>query len=208
MSRTNIRLDSPPAQQEAAGPGKALAVLTTTTAIALVVFSLADQLWITLGWQTPWDDARAPAGAWQAANVLLGLTFTTLAVGLRACMPTLPGLGRVAKAAGWVLTGSFAVVGLGFCLVAILARPIEQLPWLAPLGLAFLLMFLAAIPFGLGLRKRTPHRTIGALYALAIPAILVTAAIGAATGTAFGHPAIGESFLYLATAALVIRSSR
>jgi hypothetical protein len=210
MSATNSPLDtrSTTAGADAPGPSRGLAIAALALAVGLVILSFADQIWATFGWDQPWSDEHAPAAPWRASNLLMTLTFAALALALRASMPRLTDLGRVARVAGWVLVGSFAVLAAGFGVITITARTGEQLPWLAPSMLAFFVMFLAGIPFGVGLVRRTPERVIGWLYILAIPAILVTAAIGAATGSDFGHPAVGETCIYLGTAALALRSSR
>jgi hypothetical protein len=210
MSQTNSPLDtrSATAGTQASGPSRGLSIATLTLAVGLAVLSFADQIWATLSWEKPWNDEGAPAAAWRVSNLLMTLTFAALALALRASMPRLTNVGRVARVAGWVLVGSFAVLAAGFGVITITARTGEQLPWLAPAMLAFFVMFLAAIPFGIGLVRRTREPVIGWLYILAIPSILVTATIGAATGSDFGHPAIGESFIYLGTAALALRASR
>ena len=179
-------------------------------AMAISAWSLVDQAIRLAGRSPPWSDPDGPQGpVWRAFVIFGAVALATLAVSLSAAVPTLP-IGRVGRVAGRILTGSYVTLAGVYALNAItgladggIGRGYQVIG-----GSAFVVMFLSGIPLGAALLHRRVHRGAGYLFMSAVPTTLVTAAIGAVTGWALAHPAIGESSLYLATALLVLHTRR
>ncbi|MGS0684539.1 hypothetical protein ACVBEQ_05170 [Nakamurella sp. GG22] len=181
--------------------------VTVVLAVGISGWSLLDQALRLAGQAPPWGDPDGPQGLiWRAFVIFGALALVTLAVSLHAAMPTLP-IGRVGRAAGRILTGSYLTLAGVYALNALtglsdggIGRGYQIIG-----GAAFVVMFLSAVPLGATLLHHGVHRGAGVLLLSAVPTILVTAAVGAATDLAFAHPAIGESVIYLATALLAVR---
>lgn len=112
--------------------------------------------------------------------------------------------GRVARVLGWVLAASFAVLAATFLVVS-------PLSWLGldglmgalsgVVGVAFLVQLLAGMALGLTLWRRPATAPGNRVLAAALPAVLVTVALGFVAAD-WAHPAYVETCVIVGTALL------
>jgi len=191
-----------------AGTTRLTAWVIVVMAVGISAWSLVDQVLRLAGQAPPWGGPDEPQGlAWRGFVIFGAVAVATLAVSLHAAVPTLP-IGRVGRAAGRILTGSYLTLAGVYALNALTGLSdggIGGRGYQIIGGATFVVMFLSAIPFGATLLHHRVHRGAGVLLVSAVPTTLATAAVAAATGWASAHPALGESSIYLATAILAVR---
>lgn len=115
--------------------------------------------------------------------------------------------GRVARATRWLLVTCLALLAAGFLLVTPFVNP-ETLPApvAAPVGIAFMLMLLAAPVLGLAVRRVEPLRPGSLLLVAMLPVLALTLAVSL-VAPRLGHPAYLETAMALGVAMLGYRAA-
>ncbi len=152
------------------------------------------------------DDSGAP---WLAdlGNALHGLAYLTAAAALWQHRVRIDAVGRVARAAYWVVLSSVAVLAVAFLFVMPLLD-LSNLPTLVSVGAtgAFAGMLLGGPVLGVALLRRDEMRPGNVLLASMVPVLALTILVGLAA-PAWAHPAYLETVSALGLALLGYRAA-
>ncbi len=161
---------------------------------AVLLSAIAVTDWIVGGVsETGW-----PAVAMAAAHAVGYLLLLPAVVALRQHYA--PVLGRVGRAALWVLAGSLVAMTLGFFGLGLVGDN-DLVGLLA--GIGFLGLFLSALVIGVGLwRARASSRLSATLLMAPVPLLGMLATLNA-LGVVESHPALMEASVYFGIAVLV-----
>jgi hypothetical protein len=158
---------------------------------------------VTGHWSAFSDDGDVPAII-AVGNVVHGLAYAGGVLVLHAERARLT-VNRPAAVSRWLLLAAFAVLGVGFLLLAPF-QPYDMATTLTDavgpvIGVAFLLQFLAALGLGLSL-LRYPDTGVGSRVLAGLPLVVAATVVVAVVAGDWAHPAYVETATILGVALL------
>lgn len=183
--------------------------LALTGAVGMSSIALFDAFTMAVtGHYSVFSDDAGRSWWLSAGNLVHGLAYAGLLAVLVQHGRRIDAANRTARVCRWLLTGSLAVLALGFVLVGTWFDP-ASLPVAAGvvIGVAFAVMLLAAPVLGVAVRREPELRPGSRLLALMAPVLVLTIAVGW-LAPRFGHPAYLETLLAIGVALLGYRAAR